>query len=131
MKINTAIAVAITCSVLALTASAQAKPLSVDDLAQFQVGVATVEDVEAKLGKPISISASSDGTKVLAYGSVHARPKAISFVPIVGLFAAGATSESTTIVLVFGPDGLLKSTSSSSSNLNCSANLLSAGCVGR
>ncbi|MDR3471600.1 MAG: hypothetical protein P4M09_07900 [Devosia sp.] len=102
--------------------------MTADDVAQFKVGVATPDDVIGKLGKPLSVMTTSDGSETLIYGSSHARPKAATFVPIVGMFAGGATGETTAITFVFGPDHLLKNATTNTSNIDCSMHVVSMSC---
>lgn len=113
---------------LAVVGAAVAKPVTAVDAAQFKVGEATSKDVIAKLGKPLMLTTSSDGTKTVVYGSTHARPKAVTFVPIVGLFAGGATGSSTSVVFSFGADDLLKSATTNTSNIDCSMHVVGMDC---
>jgi hypothetical protein len=103
--------------------------VTADDAAQFKVGVATYANV-AKLGKPTSISSNSDGERIIIYATVNARPKAATFIPIVGMFAGGATGETYMATFVFGPDGLLKRSNTTTSNIDCSMHVFSTGCQG-
>jgi hypothetical protein len=129
MRAICSLAAAIALSAAALSAgAANAKAVTVEDVAQFKVGVATSADIIAKLGPPAVLSTSSDGSTVVSYGTTHTSPNAASFVPIVGIFAAGAKTSTTTVVFVFGPDGLLKSASTNSTNANCSVGLLGSKC---
>ncbi len=114
--------------VLGLVSGAWAKPVTADDVAQFKVGVATEADVIGKLGKPMMVGTNTEGTTVVTYGSTHARPKAATFVPIVGLFAGGTTGETTAIVFTFGPDGLLKNATTNTSNIDCNMHVVSMNC---
>lgn len=95
---------------------------------EYQVGVSTLPDVIAKLGKPGSITSMSDGSKIAAWVSTRAHAKASSYVPIVGLFAGGAKSHVSIKVFTFGPDGLLKSFTSTESNGDCNVGVLGADC---
>lgn len=79
------------------------------ELAQFHKGVTTESQVEQALGQPQTSGLNSDGTTTIAYVYAHASPKAVDFVPIVGLFAGGANAESTTVTFTFAKDGLLES----------------------
>jgi hypothetical protein len=73
-------------------------------LTQFQEGVTTESDVVRALGPPTAISSNSNGSAVLVYTGAHAQAKAATFIPIVGLFAGGATAEATSVGFRFGPD---------------------------
>jgi hypothetical protein len=106
------------------------RQINADDVAQFKVGVATYDDVTAKFGKPSSVSMMSNGTRMIAYTAVNTHVKAATFVPIVGLFAGGATSQTSVVSFTFGPDGLLQSSSATNADANCSVGFVSAGCQG-
>lgn len=79
------------------------------ELAQFHKGVTTEAQVEQALGPPQASGLNSNGTTTISYVYAHASPKAVDFVPIVGLFAGGANAESTTVVLTFAKNGTLES----------------------
>ena len=114
---------------LLLVASAAAgKPVTADDAAQFKVGVATETDVEARLGKPMVSTKSSDGTAVLVYYAGKTHVKAATFIPVVGLFAGGVQSNTAALTFVLDANGVLKSSSASQSSLDCSSNIANAGC---
>jgi hypothetical protein len=105
-----------------------AKTVTADDAAQFKVGVATVSDVEAKLGKPMVATNNSDGTVILTYYAGKTHVKGATFIPIVGLFAGGVDSQSAVLMFIFDGNGLLKSSSSSNSSFDCSSNIANTGC---
>jgi len=106
-----------------------AKPIGAEDAAQFKIGVATVADVESKLGKPMMTTMNSDGSEVIAYGASRGRAKAMTFVPVVGMFAGGAVGHSSTLLFQFDAHGLLKSSTASSATVNCSTGIVGAGCT--
>jgi hypothetical protein len=113
-----------------LPASAGRHQITADDVAQFKVGVATYGDVIAKLGRPNSVSVMSNGMRIVAYVGFKTRVKAATFVPIVGLFAGGATGDTSVVSFTFGPDGLLQSSSATNADVDCSVGIVSAGCRG-
>lgn len=84
---------------------------------QLQKGVTTESEVLSALGQPMSVSYNSNGEKTLHYVHVKSQTKAISFVPIVGLFAGGADTESTTFLIIIDKDtGIVKDWNYSQSN---------------
>jgi outer membrane protein assembly factor BamE (lipoprotein component of BamABCDE complex) len=87
-------------------------------LTGFERGVTTEDQVIAKLGKPDTRERLDDGTRIDKYTYVHASPKAVNFVPVVGLFAGGANGKSTTVRFTFDQNGLLKSYSTEVSNVD-------------
>jgi hypothetical protein len=106
------------------------REITVDDVAGFKIGVATYGDVIAKLGKPSSVSVLSNGTRTVAYVGFKTHVKAASFIPIVGLFAGGATGDTSVVSFMFGPDGLLQASSATNADVDCSSSIVSAGCQG-
>lgn len=82
----------------------------------FEAGKTSEAQVIAALGRPNSVSVLADGTKIDIYMHIAAHATAASYVPIVGLFAGGAKGDSDTAVFTFGPDGVLQSTSTSTSH---------------
>ena len=84
---------------------------------KLQKGVTTEAEVIGALGQPMSVSYNSNNEKTLHYLHVKSQAKAISFVPIVGLFAGGADTESTTFLIIIDKDtGLVKDWNYSQSN---------------
>jgi outer membrane protein assembly factor BamE (lipoprotein component of BamABCDE complex) len=128
MKRSAAVAFALACALVA--DSVQAKPIAPEDLAQFKVGATTEADVVKVLGRPQSVSVVSTGSTTIAYVSIKTRLKAATFIPYVGLFAGGATSNTSVTTLTFGADGRLTSYQSTASEADCSSNILGPGCKG-
>jgi len=76
-------------------------------LSQFRKGQTTEADVVKALGPPQSTMTSSGGGRVISYVGMHAQTKAATFVPIVGLFAGGASSHVSVVTFTFDRDGKL------------------------
>lgn len=110
--------------VLAASSASAAQP----DPSRFTVGTSTVGDVESVYGQPTTESALSTGERVLVYATTHARVKATTFIPVVGLFAGGAKVSAQSISFVFDKDGKLKSYSGQATNVDCSSAILGASC---
>ncbi|MDE2403924.1 MAG: hypothetical protein KGM17_04300 [Sphingomonadales bacterium] len=70
----------------------------------FTIGIATIKAVVSKLGRPNYTLNSSDGSVILSYVSIRGRVKGASFIPIVGMFAGGATGKASTKTFTFGAD---------------------------
>jgi hypothetical protein len=88
-----------------------------EQLSAFVPGKTTEAEVIASLGAPTNAMTGPDGgkTDMWMYTSMHAT--AVPFVPIVGSLAGGAKNDSSMVTLLFTPDGVLKSkTSSTGSN---------------
>tara|TARA_B100000678_G_scaffold13657_2_gene10743 strand:+ start:251 stop:607 length:357 start_codon:yes stop_codon:yes gene_type:complete len=101
---------------LALTACAtvgtQVDPVS---MAEFKSGETTYSDVISRLGLPQMDMALPDDTRQIAYIYSQARVKAATMVPVVGLFAGGADSETTTVTFIFDEDDVLTDTTTGQS----------------
>ena len=104
---------------LAISATAVAGSRKPIDLADFKVGVSTSAEIIGKLGKPNTVEQSSDGHKTLTYSSSRTHVKGATFVPIVGLFAGGATGDVTWDRFEFGSDGVLIKAATSDTHVDC------------
>ena len=109
--------------------SASAAKVTLDQVAQFKVGAANYADVTGELGRPFSIEASSDGTKTITYSATEAHIKSASFIPVVGLFAGGATSDMTIIRFTFDASGVLAKTWSSDTHTDCGSAITGVNCT--
>jgi hypothetical protein len=97
------------------------KPITEQQAASFKIGEATEADVVRALGKPTMVTADADGVTMIAYSSYHSHVKAMTFVPVVGLFAGGAKADVSSVVFTFGKDGKLAKYIISGSETNCSS----------
>ena len=88
-------------SVLALSACASSGVM-VDQskVSAFKEGVTTEADVYAALGKPTSVTTTTD-SKIVSYVGSQVQVKGASFIPVVGLFAGGADSKVSVLSLIF------------------------------
>lgn len=84
-------------------------------LAAFKPGKATIAQVVSTLGAPTMQTRLADGTSMLIYSYYEARVRPATLIPIVGAFAGGSDSTSTTATLRFDAAGRLLDTSTSSS----------------
>lgn len=82
-------------------------------LGQFKEGVTTEADVLAALGKPTTSMVMSGGTKTLSYVSASVQIKGATFIPIVGLFAGGSDTNTSSVIFTFDKDGKMVSYQSS------------------
>jgi hypothetical protein len=89
-------------------------------MASFEKGKTTYAQVVQALGPPVSVTNTSDGTRIAVYSYVHSQARAASFIPVVGLFAGGADAQSQAVTFTFGPDGTLKDYSTTTSNVGAS-----------
>lgn len=101
---------------LMLTACASSGVRVTDEqMSQFKEGQTTQQDVITALGQPTTTMRNADGTTVLMYTYAEARTRGSTFIPIVGAFVGGVDTRSNNVMLTFDQQGVLKTTSSSSS----------------
>lgn len=101
---------------LMLTACASSGVRVTDEqMAQFHEGQTTKQEVIAALGQPTTTMRNADGTTMLMYTYAEARTRGSTFIPIVGAFVGGVDTRSNNVMLTFDQQGVLKTTSSSSS----------------
>ncbi len=86
---------------LSMATGAFAADVTAEQASAFRPGVATYEDVVASFGSPSTDTASSDGSRTIIYVSVRSHVKAVTLVPIIGLFVGGAKSTTTTVSFTF------------------------------
>jgi hypothetical protein len=124
--------VALAASLLVTSSPAWAHPKEItpEAVAALKPGVTTYPDVLAALGRPTSESFDSSGVRSLAYTTIRTHIKAASFIPYVGLFAGGATGDISVVYLTFGADGRLINYQSTTSQTDCSSNILGPTCRG-
>lgn len=91
--------------------------------ASFQPGVTTSAEVIAKLGRPTNEMNTSDGRKTLIYVYAQSQIRPLTVVPIVGLFAGGSDTTSSSWMFTFGPDGKLLRDGNTNSQLPVSTGL--------
>jgi len=65
--------------------------------------------VVAALGTPTSMTLAADGSRQLTYAYTQSQMKWQNFVPVVAMFAQGATAETSQVTLEFDSQGRLTS----------------------
>jgi len=70
-------------------------------------GTTTKDQVKALYGEPSSVSLTDSGSEVWKYEYAHATATAVSYVPIVGLFAGGADVNKNEVVFIFDKNNVL------------------------
>jgi outer membrane protein assembly factor BamE (lipoprotein component of BamABCDE complex) len=102
------------CAALAgcMSTGVEVKP---EQTADFRAGITTRQQVLSRLGIPTTQATLPDGSTMLVYAFSAAQARPASFIPIVGAFVGGADARSSMVSFRFGPDGVLKSSSSSAS----------------
>lgn len=110
---------AIVCAAVLAAHQVSAAAIADEQLQNLVIGTTRFDEVIQKFGRPMSISTSSDGTRVLVYAEMKTRVKAATFIPVVGLFAGGAKSNSDITRLEFDASGLLTKAMNSSTQVDC------------
>jgi outer membrane protein assembly factor BamE (lipoprotein component of BamABCDE complex) len=70
-------------------------------------GKSTKADVQASFGDPNDTSFTDGGNEIWKYTYAYATPTAVSFVPVVGIFAGGADVDKKTLVILFDKSGVV------------------------
>jgi outer membrane protein assembly factor BamE (lipoprotein component of BamABCDE complex) len=92
-------AIALALLILAGCASAGVK-VDPAAAAKIQKGVTTKDQVIALLGAPMTDTLSSNGKEIMAWSYAQARATGVTYIPIVGLFAGGADTKTTSFQVV-------------------------------
>ena len=89
------------CGVFGCYSTSHGNPIDSNKVAGIQKGVTTRSQVEAMLGQPTNVSMLGDGRRMMTYShtDVDTHAKGTSFIPVVGMFAGGATGEQHTQTL--------------------------------
>jgi len=64
-------------------------------------GKTTKQEVQAAYGQPTQTTFTDGGNEIWTYRYAYATPKAINFVPVVGIFAGGADVQTKELVVMF------------------------------
>jgi outer membrane protein assembly factor BamE (lipoprotein component of BamABCDE complex) len=70
-------------------------------------GQSTKTTVQAAFGDPNDTSFTDGGNEIWKYTYAYATPTAVSFVPLVGIFAGGADVDKKTLVILFDKSGVV------------------------
>lgn len=84
------------------------KKIDQEALDQIKVGETTKAQVTELMGAPQQVTRLGNGDSIFTYVYVRSAAKAESYIPIVGMFAGGSTSESETATITFGSDNVVK-----------------------
>jgi len=90
---------------------------------KIKTGETTEQEVRANLGSPMAASIMQDGSKMIIYSFARTELKASTFIPIVGLFAGGANTETETLQVWFDSNGVVTSHSFNQGNIDSSSGL--------
>lgn len=99
------------------------KKIDSNAVLKIEQGKTTEQEVYALLGKPMSTSIMQDGKKFLMYMHMKSQAKASSFIPVVGVFAGGADTQ-TDQVQIWLDDGVVSQISHTMSESEVNTGLL-------
>lgn len=71
-------------------------------------GETTKDDVVKMIGSPDQVTTNADGNTIFTYMFVRATPTPGTFIPIVGPLVSGTNVQNQTLLVTFGPDGIVK-----------------------
>jgi hypothetical protein len=94
-------------------------------LRQFQAGVTTYQEVEARLGKANTNAVGFDGTRFLSYNYSASQQHVGNFIPGVSTFIGGETREGTQVLLQFDPQGRLVGYTTSEGQMTTGTGIIS------
>lgn len=99
-----------TCVALLVAACGSSGGTKVDQnqVAQFQRGVTTYDQVVSAFGQPQVVSKTADGHTVIAYAYTQTQVRGATFIPVVGLFAGGADANQQSESFTFDKNGILQ-----------------------
>lgn len=84
-------------------------------LNSLEPGKSTLAETVSLLGAPTTRIRNADGTTTIMYVYAEAQTKAATFIPIVGLFAGGVDTNTSSVMLQFDKDGILTTQTTSDS----------------
>jgi outer membrane protein assembly factor BamE (lipoprotein component of BamABCDE complex) len=88
----------------------QVKP---EQLAQFERGKTTYQDVVAAIGKPNNTTITADGNRTAMYIYAESSMRAATFIPYIGPFVGGMDTRSNMVMMMFDRQGVLQNYSAS------------------
>lgn len=105
IRLITALAIA-TLSVVGCGSTSGTK-IESSDLSSIQKGHTAKSELIQKYGPPTESSVDSSGKETLSWSHFASKTDAKTFIPFAGAFLGGATSESTTLRVVFDKRGIV------------------------
>lgn len=80
-----------------------------EQLSNFLLGFSTIDDVTSQLGTPSSQVSLNTGSTILIYSFATSQPHPESFIPFIGPLFSGGKIRSSTVLLEFDENGILRS----------------------
>jgi outer membrane protein assembly factor BamE (lipoprotein component of BamABCDE complex) len=84
------------------------RKLDQSSVEKIKKGETTREEVLRLIGSPDQMTRDGNGNITMTYMYVRATAKPETFIPIIGAFAGGANVQNQMVMVVTGPDGVVK-----------------------
>lgn len=84
----------------------------------------TQDEVTALFGQPLDVTYTDSGNEIWKYSFTKAQAKATNFIPVVSLFASGASGESKNLAIFFDTEGKVVRHNMSSSDVDSNTSLI-------
>lgn len=108
-KVLKSVVVALCVLVLSGCATIGTKQITKGEIvSQIKEGKSTKTDVKALLGEPSNISFTDAGQENWTYCYSRATTRPATFIPIIGIFAGGADTETHTLTIRFTKEGIVE-----------------------
>lgn len=75
---------------------------------QIQIGKSTKAEVRSLVGEPTKVNFQENGKEIWEYVYKKAQVKPATFIPYVGLFAGGMTTQGNTLTIMFNDQGIVE-----------------------
>jgi outer membrane protein assembly factor BamE (lipoprotein component of BamABCDE complex) len=99
------------------------RKIDVSAVDRIQKGKTTRQEVLNWLGSPDHVRRDGDGIVTYSYMYVRSEVKGESFIPYAGVFVGGSETESQSVTVTFGPDGIVKDFTSDMGGMETNQNL--------
>ena len=86
-------------------------------LTEFHKGKTNYDQVVEQLGPPTQTTITDQGGKIISYTYMSAQARPESFIPLVGVFVAGADTEQSTVAFTFDQKDILRNYSSTQGSM--------------
>ncbi len=98
------------------------RPIDPASMDKIKPGETTKTQILQWFGKPDGVTRLSTGEVWFTYTYVKATTNPAAFIPIIGLFFMGTDTESQSLVVMFGPDEVVKNVSSNAMDMQTGVN---------
>ncbi len=107
-RVFTTVALMIAIGGCAGTEGGQRQITDSSKIGQIQKGVSTKDSIRSAFGDPEGVSYEANGDEIWTYSYSRSSVTPATYVPVVGMFAGGATVKSSALVVTFDSRGVVK-----------------------